>query len=82
MKAMKDHVVVQAEESKSSVLIQQEALPQRGKVLAHGAVEEFDNKEINVIFGDQFDKIDIELDGEPASLLVMHKENIKLYFEV
>ena len=82
MFVLKDQVLVEPDTVKQSSLIVEKPIEQRGKVVVHGHIEEFaDSSNISVIFGEDFDSLDLTLNGENKKLLLMHKSNIKIFFK-
>lgn len=82
MHVLKDQVLIEPETVKQSSLIVEKPIEQRGKVVVHGHVEEFGNlSNISVIFGEDFDSLELTLNGENKRLLLMHKSNIKIFFK-
>lgn len=82
MHVLKDQVLIKPETVRQSSLIVEKAVEQRGTVITHGDVEEFkDLENIRVIFGEDFDSLELEINGEQTKLLLMHKTNIKIFFK-
>jgi hypothetical protein len=82
MHVLKDQILVEPETVKQSSLIVEKIIEQRGKIITHGNVEEFKGLEnIRVIFGEDFDSLELEINGENKKLLLMHKANIKIFFK-
>jgi hypothetical protein len=82
MNVLKDQVLVEPDTVKQSSLIVEKPIEQRGKVVVHGSIEEFENSSnISVIFGEDFDSLELTLNGENKRLLLMPKTNIKIFFK-
>ena len=41
----------------------------------------YNGENIKVIFGEDFDSLELEINGESKKLLLMHKANIKIFFK-
>lgn len=82
MNVLKDQVLIEPDTVKQSSLIVEKPIEQRGKVIVHGGVEEFgDSSNISVIFGEDFDSLELTVNGENKRLLLMPKTNIKIFFK-
>lgn len=76
MRVMPDQILVKPDVPKQSALIMEAPEPTSGFVCQSGTENvKVDEK---IIFGDDYDKLELTLNGEQSTFLIMHYTNIKL----
>lgn len=77
MKVLKHHVLVKPEVKKSSLIVDLQA--ERGEVVVAGEDCEVGAGD-SVIFGEETEELNLAIDGQPVTYLLMHQTNVKVYF--